>query len=525
MSAEIYVGKNASITLQIPVKDEYETLKLTDLYDYYGIQNGSSTHAAYDQEASSEPAPNDSGWTELTNDEYGNIGKSDDTRHSVSTSANGNYALMLFRFLCGIAEADAKKIVLTFEGYGEGTPGNGATIKVWNHVSSAWEQAQSGTGSGDEELVITLTSNIANYIDDNGFIYLLARTTNADDGTNHMTLYCDYVKCFVTQAKFTVDHTPISDRDMDGVADEPAHVTVTVNGVEVTVQSVDDDTGLVTLASGDFDEGDIVYCSYRYDSKPYVAQEVSLEPSIEVEGIDGLGSDEIQLWALTKKEFKGSIREVFHNRSQLNRIKAHQRILFDNFNYASEEDDPYWTFGERASIVDGAVKFKTGTQTAGASIILKNPPQDALVRGKFNIVGQYSDNYLGITFRSPYCLRIRDDYIRLSKYKSGWIDLDVKGCNLSRNTWYYFELEFEGSNFRARIWGNGIDPIELEGSDSEFKTGSFSIGIVQVYSEAWVDDVYIEAPPHLAREDYGICLLYTSPSPRDLSTSRMPSSA
>ena len=27
------------------------------------------------------------------------------------------------------------------------------------------------------------------------------------------------------------------------------------------------------------------------------------------------------------------------------------------------------------------------------------------------------------------------------------------------------------------------------------------------------------------KEDYNICLLYTSPSPRDLSTSRMPSSA
>ena len=31
--------------------------------------------------------------------------------------------------------------------------------------------------------------------------------------------------------------------------------------------------------------------------------------------------------------------------------------------------------------------------------------------------------------------------------------------------------------------------------------------------------------PQYLTEEHGICLLYTSPSPRDLSTSRMPSSA
>ena len=38
----------------------------------------------------------------------------------------------------------------------------------------------------------------------------------------------------------------------------------------------------------------------------------------------------------------------------------------------------------------------------------------------------------------------------------------------------------------------------------------------------------VEVPPHWLKETYGpfiLCLLYTSPSPRDLSTSRMPSSA
>ena len=39
------------------------------------------------------------------------------------------------------------------------------------------------------------------------------------------------------------------------------------------------------------------------------------------------------------------------------------------------------------------------------------------------------------------------------------------------------------------------------------------------------DNPYIPAPPQDLERLYYICLLYTSPSPRDLSTSRMPSSA
>ena len=37
--------------------------------------------------------------------------------------------------------------------------------------------------------------------------------------------------------------------------------------------------------------------------------------------------------------------------------------------------------------------------------------------------------------------------------------------------------------------------------------------------------VYLNAVDTTASEEINVCLLYTSPSPRDLSTSRMPSSA
>ena len=41
----------------------------------------------------------------------------------------------------------------------------------------------------------------------------------------------------------------------------------------------------------------------------------------------------------------------------------------------------------------------------------------------------------------------------------------------------------------------------------------------------WVQNLREEHPNVVVVGDYNICLLYTSPSPRDLSTSRMPSSA
>ena len=45
----------------------------------------------------------------------------------------------------------------------------------------------------------------------------------------------------------------------------------------------------------------------------------------------------------------------------------------------------------------------------------------------------------------------------------------------------------------------------------------------RVYS--FMDEFYRKCGGNVGRGDYGICLLYTSPSPRDPKTSRMPSSA
>ena len=45
------------------------------------------------------------------------------------------------------------------------------------------------------------------------------------------------------------------------------------------------------------------------------------------------------------------------------------------------------------------------------------------------------------------------------------------------------------------------------------------------YTEADLKDVHADYDEYHKNDEVNTCLLYTSPSPRDLSTSRMPSSA
>ena len=177
---------------------ENRNLPYQTVYNFYGLGYPSGDpHKAYAAGAATELAPSSASWVELTNLQYQNIWSSDDVRFSKSHSVNNEYALMLFRFKIGAREQCVKKIVLSFEGYGTAPGGNGATIKVWNYVASAWQQAQSGTGGGDETLTITISSGWTDFIDSDGYVWLLARSTNPSDGSTPAVLYCDFVQCTI----------------------------------------------------------------------------------------------------------------------------------------------------------------------------------------------------------------------------------------------------------------------------------------------------------------------------------------
>jgi hypothetical protein len=168
------------------------------VYDYYGLGAATSTNRAYDGGAISELEPHDAGWTELSAAEYVKLWSSDDQRHSKSDIVLNEYALMLFRFKVQSRELAVKRIVLSFEGYGTAPAGNGATVKVWNHATSAWGNAASGTAGSDETITVTLTSSLSDYIDGSGFVWLLAKTTNPSNGSTPAILHCDIASCTVT---------------------------------------------------------------------------------------------------------------------------------------------------------------------------------------------------------------------------------------------------------------------------------------------------------------------------------------
>ena len=194
-------------------------------YNFAGIgYPEGDPHKAFQAGALTELTPENVAWTELkedaTHDEYQQIWYSDDKHYSKSHSVNGEYALMLFRFKVESREKTVKKIVLAFEGYGTAPAGNGVTIKVWNHVASAWQNAQSGTGGADETITISLISSITDYIDDDGYVWLLARTTNPSNGVTAAIINCDYVSCTVTVNGITYLDI-VSFRDADRVDVKP----------------------------------------------------------------------------------------------------------------------------------------------------------------------------------------------------------------------------------------------------------------------------------------------------------------
>ena len=190
------------------------------IYNFVGVGPLTETHRAYYAKSASEPAPNAAEWTELSASDYEKIWSSDDDRFSYSQSENGKYSLILFRVKIESDEKVVKKIVLKFEGYGTAPAGNGVTVKVWSFTAYSWQNAQTGTGGSDEEIFITLTSSLTDFIDANGYAYLLARTTNPSDGVSAAAIHCDYSEGAVTVEGITYVDV-VSYRDEDEVRVKP----------------------------------------------------------------------------------------------------------------------------------------------------------------------------------------------------------------------------------------------------------------------------------------------------------------
>ncbi len=193
---------------------EKRTKPNESIYNYVGVGAVTGTHKAYYAESASELAPDAPEWTEFSATDYEKIWQSDDSRFSHSQMETGEYSLLLFRFKIESNEKTVKKISLKFEGYGTAPAGNGATVKAWNSEVSAWQNTQTGSGDGDEEITVTLESSLTDLIDSDGYLYLLARTTNVSDGSSPAVIHCDYSECVVAVEGITyVDMVSYRDED------------------------------------------------------------------------------------------------------------------------------------------------------------------------------------------------------------------------------------------------------------------------------------------------------------------------
>jgi len=201
---------------------ENRTIPNKTVYDFAGLGHPEGDpHKAYYAKSTNCMLPPDSTlWYELTAEDYEKIWYSDNDRFSYSHTNGAKYAQMLFRFKVESREKTVKKIVLSFEGYGTAPSGNGVLLRAWSHTTSSWDQSASGTAGEDEIITITLTSNLTNYIDENGYVWLIAETTYSAEGGQSATIYCDYVSCTVTVNGITYCDI-VSFRDNDLVDVKP----------------------------------------------------------------------------------------------------------------------------------------------------------------------------------------------------------------------------------------------------------------------------------------------------------------
>jgi hypothetical protein len=174
---------------------ENRTTPNETLYDFVGVGAGGEGCRAFSGEAEAAPGAQ---WTELSDGDYQKLWYSDDDRCQISANESGKYAVLLFGFKVESRENTVKRAVLSFEGYGTAPSGNGFTVKVWNHTAGVWQNAQISEASEDDAAVaLSLNANLPDYIDDQGYVWFLARTANASDGQTPATLHCDYVSCMV----------------------------------------------------------------------------------------------------------------------------------------------------------------------------------------------------------------------------------------------------------------------------------------------------------------------------------------
>lgn len=100
---------------------------------------------------------------------------------TVLASDEGSYNYQMYRFQVLQKIAFITDLNIKWRGYGEPTPDHSTDILIWNYSTSAWVPLASGQLGTDGDLNGTISSNITNYLNAEGYVYVLARAEH--DGT------------------------------------------------------------------------------------------------------------------------------------------------------------------------------------------------------------------------------------------------------------------------------------------------------------------------------------------------------
>jgi len=307
----------------------------------------------------------------------------------------------------------------------------------------------------------------------------------------------------------TLDNVPISDLDQDGVADEVAHVIIVdASGNTITPASVVDSTGVVTFNSGD--AGKTVFVTYRFNSTPYIAQDLSIEPKQSIEGLDGLGSDVVQVWATLLREIAGSIKETFKpaEREQMARFRLLTDI-YESFNIDASNwqvDNGTWSISSQ--------RYHGNSGTGIAKSRLKNAKIKDLC-AEFVI-----RHYNGSAYDAGFIFRYQDsnnfyvfginqntDTFFLKKMVDGSYQV-VYNYNtpIDPSTYYTLKIVVQGNHFEGYLNGSLI----FVATDSSFtSSGDVGFYINNVTSVADFDELKLQSPPLRGRE-YGLIITWDS---------------
>ena len=278
-------------------------------------------------------------------------------------------------------------------------------------------------------------------------------------------------------------------------------------------------TRLVRLSSqaGDFNEGDEILCTYRYDIDPYVAQEFSVEPRQRIEGIDGLGSDVVQIWAPLLKEIDGSIKEVLKvgDLSQLERTKPLAPEDYDPFNNLA-----LWTklttYGVAIENFDGDNRLKLYEENSqhGHVKFNRKVKDFDLTLQLYGLENPYGSSRTYIHFKS-YTLEIYhyDGWIRLKRRPSGFwtgygtwngeqyiIAQSANGI-IGKNVWKTLRLRVHGSHIQ--VWVDGSQIFDLH---DYADTGEGDLSLAIYARTTYFDNLKIKA---IEADEHGIIVSWS----------------